>query len=97
MPAAMSISLLLHVKSGKRRPAPPIFKGEALELGVNAPAVEGKANLAVIEALSEWLGVPKSALTLTHGHQGRRKRVEVNADAPTLARINSFLAGVPHE
>ena len=42
-----------------------------------APAVEGKANAALIDWLAETLGVKKSAVSLISGLTGRRKRIAV--------------------
>ncbi|MBE3023798.1 hypothetical protein GQ37_009190 [Janthinobacterium sp. BJB1] len=49
----------------------------ALKIKLHAQPVEGKANLALIRYLAEALGVPKSAVTLTHGHTNKRKLLEV--------------------
>lgn len=45
---------------------------------VSAPPVDGKANQAVITALADSLGVPKSAVTIQRGSRGRDKTVEVD-------------------
>ena len=45
---------------------------------VNAPPVDGKANAAVIEALSEHFSVRKSAVKILHGETGKRKLVEIS-------------------
>ena len=39
---------------------------------------DGKANKAVIVLLSKALGVPKSALTITHGLTSRDKIIEIS-------------------
>jgi uncharacterized protein (TIGR00251 family) len=44
---------------------------------VKAPAKEGKANDAVVEALSEYFGLPKSRITILHGQAGKNKVVEI--------------------
>ncbi|ATQ75226.1 hypothetical protein CR152_12395 [Massilia violaceinigra] len=50
---------------------------DALKLRLQAQPIEGKANEALIKYLSGELGVPKSALTITHGLTSKRKLVEV--------------------
>ncbi|MDQ1812583.1 DUF167 domain-containing protein [Massilia sp. CCM 9210] len=50
---------------------------DALKLKLQAQPIEGKANEALIKYLSRELGVPKSALTITHGLTSKRKLVEV--------------------
>lgn len=47
----------------------------AIEIALNAPPVDGKANEALIEFLSEILSVPKSKLTIEKGLTSRLKTV----------------------
>lgn len=42
-----------------------------------APAVEGRANQAVISLLADYFSVPKSRVAIVRGVHGRRKLVEV--------------------
>ncbi|CUI09694.1 DUF167 domain-containing protein [Massilia antarctica] len=51
--------------------------GDSLKLKLQAQPIEGRANEALIKYLSGELGVPKSALTITHGLTSKRKLVEV--------------------
>jgi uncharacterized protein (TIGR00251 family) len=44
---------------------------------VKAPPQEGKANEAVIKALSEYFKRPKSFFTILAGHQSKRKLIEL--------------------
>jgi len=44
---------------------------------VASPAVDGKANAAVIEALSSALGVAKRDIIILTGHTSRIKRIEI--------------------
>lgn len=45
---------------------------------VKAPAKEGRANEAVIEALSEYFDIAKSRITITHGAGGRVKMIDIS-------------------
>jgi uncharacterized protein (TIGR00251 family) len=47
------------------------------KIQLKAPPVDGAANKALINFLSELCGVPKSAVTIELGASGRTKRVEV--------------------
>ena len=49
----------------------------ALKIRLTAPAVENRANEALIEFLSTLLKTPKSAVRIQSGERGRNKRVEV--------------------
>jgi len=49
--------------------------GEALKIRLRAPAVEGKANAALIEFLAETLGLRCRQITLERGDKSREKVV----------------------
>ena len=68
------------------------MKEGVLHLGVNAPPVDGKANLAVIARLAAWLDVPKSAIDFSAGTSSRQKRVVVTASAEKIAVMSQQLA-----
>jgi uncharacterized protein (TIGR00251 family) len=53
----------------------------ALKIRLQAPPVEGKANKALVEFLSELLDVSKSSIVLLSGETGRHKRVFVKGIA----------------
>lgn len=48
-----------------------------LHVYVSAAPLEGKANLAVLEALAHYLSCRKSALSLVSGHQSKHKVFDV--------------------
>ena len=52
-------------------------QGEAVKLAITAPPVDGKANQAVIEFLSELFGVAKSSIVIVSGETGRNKLIAV--------------------
>ncbi len=52
--------------------------GDALKVRLNAPPVEGKANEALVEFLSDTLGIPRRAIQLEAGAQARIKRVRIS-------------------
>lgn len=56
--------------------------GDAVRIRLNAPPVDGKANRALLEFLSETLGVPLRTLGLASGETGRRKAVRIAGLAP---------------
>lgn len=56
-----------------------------IKIHLTAPPVEGQANQALLEFLSEVLGVPKSNLEIVAGHSGRDKLVSIlNMDVQTV-------------
>jgi hypothetical protein len=49
----------------------------ALKIALQAPPVEGRANAALIDFLSEWLSVSRSSIQIASGERGRNKTVVV--------------------
>lgn len=49
----------------------------ALKVRLQAPAVEDRANDALIEFLAELLKTPKSAVRILSGDRSRTKRIEI--------------------
>ena len=62
----------------------------ALVIKVAAPPVEGAANQALIEFLSNTLHVPRRAVRILGGEHGRRKRVDI--DGMTAAEVEARLS-----
>ena len=48
-----------------------------IRIRLRAPAVEGKANAALVQFVADALGVRRSSVSITHGQTGRTKSVEV--------------------
>ncbi len=82
--AARRFSLTLHIQPNAKKNALAGLHGDALKVRIAAPAADNRANVELIEFLSETLGVPKSAITLRRGATSRRKVVEI-AGGPALA------------
>ena len=61
--------------------APELGAMPVLHIRVTAPPEGGKANATVIELLAKALGIRKSAITVAHGHTGRNKILEIDANA----------------
>ena len=51
--------------------------GDALQVSLTAPPVEGRANEACIEFFSKLLKVPRSSVTIASGQKSRRKLIRV--------------------
>ena len=52
--------------------------GGAIKIKLRAPAVEGKANAALISFLAEQLNISRGAIALERGHKSRDKLIRVN-------------------
>jgi uncharacterized protein (TIGR00251 family) len=58
------------------------IKNNALIIRLNAPAVEGKANDALINFLSKRLGIAKSRISIIQGERNRNKLVSIEGLSP---------------
>jgi uncharacterized protein (TIGR00251 family) len=65
---------------------------EALKLKLQAQPIEGKANEALVKFLAKALGVPRSAVAITHGLTSKRKLVEVASASLTPADVERLLS-----
>jgi hypothetical protein len=65
-----------------------------LIIRVAAPADKGRANRAVVDALAEAFGVPKSALSIAGGEKDRLKTIVIEGeDGAHAARLAILLKG----
>lgn len=56
--------------------------GGALKVRLRAPAVEDRANEALVEFLAGLLKTPKSAVRILSGDRSRTKRIEIRGVTP---------------
>jgi uncharacterized protein len=69
--------LELHVQPGASRSEFAGRHGDRIKVRLAAPAVEGRANEALIEFLAEHFGVPRRNVRIAAGLKSRRKRVVI--------------------
>jgi uncharacterized protein (TIGR00251 family) len=62
---------------------------DAIRIRLQSPPVDGKANKTLLKALSNWLNVPGSTITLMKGEKSRIKQLHVAGLPPatTLERL----------
>ena len=79
MGATSSNTLRIQVKVVPRAKRPGVEKmaDGTWRVAVSAPAEDGKANAAVIEALAKEFDVPKRAVKIVRGLASRQKEVEI--------------------
>ena len=73
-------ALALHVQPGAKRSGVAGLHGERLKLRIAAPAVDGRANDALIAFVAENLGVPKARVAVAKGERSREKLLVVTGD-----------------
>jgi uncharacterized protein (TIGR00251 family) len=87
--------LSVHVQPNARHTAVAGIHGGALKIRVAAPAVDDKANAALVSFLGERLGIARSHLTVRRGARGRRKEIEITAEADSLPDWERLARGAP--
>jgi uncharacterized protein (TIGR00251 family) len=70
--------LELHVQPGASRTGFAGKHGERIKVRLQARAVDGKANEALIEFLAQHYGVPRRNVRITAGLRSRQKRVVID-------------------
>lgn len=79
-------TLAVHVQPGAKRSAVAGLHGERLKVRIAAPALDGRANDALVAFVAETLGVPKRSVRVATGERARDKLVTVAGDCD-LARL----------
>jgi uncharacterized protein (TIGR00251 family) len=94
--------VVLHVRLTPKSSAARIAGVEdrggkpVLKAYVTAPPEDGKANAALVALVADWLGVPKSTVSMAAGQKSRLKSVFAGGDAKTLLeKIAALLADAP--
>ena len=82
-PVDDGIQLKLKVVPGASRSQIVGIHGDRLKVKVAAPPEQGKANRAVIELLSQWLGTKTIEIIAGHGH------AEKTAKVTGISRLNA--------
>jgi uncharacterized protein (TIGR00251 family) len=83
------LELRVHAVSGAKRTEVQGLHGSSLKIKLQARAVEGAANSALIEFLADELQVPRGRCVLVSGEKAREKRVLVQR--PPRARAEEML------
>lgn len=72
------VILTLHIVPRSSRTEICGEHGNALKIKLQAPPVEGKANKALIEFLSDKLDIPRNSIAILSGDTGRNKRIMIS-------------------
>jgi uncharacterized protein len=83
----MLTRLQVRVTPNARRDAVVACTGDEVRIKLQAPAIEGKANAALLNFLSEITGVPRSKITVRFGRKARVKVIEI--EGPSAQEILS--------
>ena len=83
-----ALYLLIHCQPGAKMTRVLGEHGGRLKMALSAPAVDNKANEALVAWLAERLGIPRRQVEIVSGQTGRQKRVRVQGlDVQSLLRV----------
>jgi len=85
----VTVRLVVHVVPRAKRTAVAGRHGDALKIKLKAPPVDGAANAELVRFVADQLDIPHSSVTITAGHTGRRKTLEIaGIDAAALHALS---------
>jgi uncharacterized protein len=61
----------------KARQSKVVAEQDRLKVYLPAPAIEGRANEALLKTLSDYFHMPKSAFRIVRGEKSRDKMIEI--------------------
>jgi uncharacterized protein (TIGR00251 family) len=87
-----TFSVRLHPRARKNAITGTL--GDALKISLTAPPLEGRANQACIEFLSDLLKLPRSSITIAAGQASRNKLIRISgvSAAEVEARLRRVVA-----
>lgn len=80
------MKLTVHVKPRSSRSQILGLKDGVLEVAVQAPPVDGKANEELIKLIADALDLSKKNVSVVAGQTGRQKIIEVIADDSVVTK-----------
>jgi uncharacterized protein (TIGR00251 family) len=72
-----TVVLSVHAQPGAKRTEVAGLHGDALKIRVAAPAVEDRANAALVDFIAERFGIARRDVTLVSGERSREKRFNI--------------------
>ena len=82
-----ALELLVHAQPGAKRTEVAGLHGDALKVRIAAPALEDRANEALVAFLAEALGTTKRDVVLVSGERSREKRLRIAAATVAPERL----------
>ena len=90
------LEIRVRPNSSRNKVGGSIGEPPRLVVAVQAPAVDGKANQAVIKELASAFGIRARDFTIVYGELGRDKRLLIDGDEKTLqVKLEELIAEVP--
>ena len=95
MPAHFLLEIRVRPNASRNKVGGTAGDPPKLVVAVQAPAVDGKANAAVIKELASAFNLRARDFTIVHGELARDKRLLVRGDKTELAKRLEELSGDP--
>ena len=96
MPEQLLIEIRVRPNSSRNKVGGTAGDPPRLIVAVQAPAVDGKANEAVIKELAKAFNCRARDFTIVYGELGRDKRLLVEGDEKTLqAKLEELIGEIP--
>jgi len=70
----------VHVQPGAKRSEIAGLHGDRLKIRIAAPAMDGRANDALVAFVAAALGIPKRSVSVAAGERSREKLLAVSGD-----------------
>lgn len=88
----MAIKLTVYVQPGAKKTTIVGMHGEHLKISLNAPPVDGAANLALIKFIAECLAIKMKDIRLIRGEKSRIKTLELTSSKLDDKNTDSLLS-----
>lgn len=79
--------LYLEAKSNANKNELKLISENTLQIKINAPATEGKANKAIVQFLSEVFNTSKSKIKIQKGVASKFKKIDVDLDTEYIRSV----------
>ena len=90
------LEIRVRPNSSRNKVGGSVGEPPRLVVAVQAPAVDGKANQAVIKELASAFGLRSRDFTIVYGELGRDKRLLIDGDEKTLqAKLEELIGENP--
>lgn len=76
-----AVTICVHAQPGARRTEVAGLHGDSVRIRVAAPALEDRANEALVDFLAGCFGVARRDVTLVAGAKSRQKRLRIRGSA----------------
>ncbi|ENN80264.1 UPF0235 protein C15orf40 homolog [Dendroctonus ponderosae] len=75
-----NILIEVHAKPGAKQNAITNVDDQGVNIQINAPPVEGSANVELVKYMASLLGLKSSNVSLERGHKSRNKVLKISAN-----------------